>query len=59
MAKGSPKAAGAPKTATAAPAATTGAATTPKPAGKKTASAQAADPVGDICLLPDIARFAH
>jgi hypothetical protein len=25
-------------------------------AGKKQA---AADPVGDICLLPDIARFAH
>jgi uncharacterized protein (DUF2147 family) len=29
-----------------------------KPAGQKTAGA-AADPVGDICLLPDIARFAH
>jgi hypothetical protein len=25
-------------------------------AGQKQA---AADPVGDICLLPDIARFAH
>jgi hypothetical protein len=23
------------------------------------AAAQAADPVGDICLLPDIARFSH
>jgi uncharacterized protein (DUF2147 family) len=62
MAKGSPKAPGTPKAATAAPAATTGAATTPgatKPAGKKTASAHSADPVGDICLLPDIAGFAH
>jgi uncharacterized protein (DUF2147 family) len=29
------------------------------PAGKKTAAAPAADPVGDICLLPDIARFSH
>jgi uncharacterized protein (DUF2147 family) len=28
-------------------------------AGKKTAAAQAADPVGDICLLPDIAGFSH
>ncbi len=58
MAKGSAKAAGASKAAPA----TTGAATTAapiKPAGKKTASAQAADPVGDICLLPDIAGFAH
>src|ERR1700677_4152874 len=26
---------------------------------KQAAGAQAADPVGDICLLPDIARFAH
>jgi hypothetical protein len=27
---------------------------------KMAAQAQAAaDPVGDICLLPDIARFAH
>jgi uncharacterized protein (DUF2147 family) len=58
MAKGSPKAAGTPK----ATQATTGAAAavaTVKPAGKKTASAQPADPVGDICLLPDIAGFAH
>jgi hypothetical protein len=28
----------------------------PRMAGRKLA---AADPVGDICLLPDIARFAH
>jgi uncharacterized protein (DUF2147 family) len=29
------------------------------PAGKKQAAGQPADPVGDICLLPDIAGFAH
>ena len=28
-------------------------------AGQKQAAGQPADPVGDICLLPDIARFAH
>jgi hypothetical protein len=60
MAKGSPKA---PKTPMTGAIATTGAAVTPapgaaKPTGKKTA-AQANDPVGDICLLPDIAGFAH
>ena len=27
--------------------------------GQKQAAGQPADPVGDICLLPDIARFAH
>jgi uncharacterized protein (DUF2147 family) len=44
----------APKTAapTAAPAA-------PKAGQKTAASGQAADPVGDICLLPDIARLPH
>ena len=44
----------APKTAapTAAPAA-------PKAGQKTAANAQAADPVGDICLLPDIARLPH
>ena len=26
---------------------------------KARTAAQPADPVGDICLLPDIARFAH
>jgi uncharacterized protein (DUF2147 family) len=69
MAKGAPKATGAlPKTA--APAAptpppsapkTTGSVSpAPKPSGQKLAtSAQPADSVGDICLLPDIARFAH
>ena len=28
-------------------------------AGQKQAAGKPADPVGDICLLPDIARFAH
>jgi uncharacterized protein (DUF2147 family) len=64
MAKGAPKTTGAlPRTA-----ATTGIApkTTgtvnpaPKMPGQKLATtAQTADPVGDICLLPEIARFAH
>jgi uncharacterized protein (DUF2147 family) len=61
MAKGAPKSAAPPRNV-----ATTGAALPgPKPAGsvspagKKMAAAQAADPVGDICLLPDIARFSH
>jgi uncharacterized protein (DUF2147 family) len=31
----------------------------PKMPGQKLATAAPADPVGDICLLPDIARFAH
>ena len=66
MAKGMSK--GAPKTLPR----TTGAATAPGPkttgsaaaasktTGQKLAtSAQPADPVGDICLLPDIARFSH
>ncbi len=67
MAKGAPKTAGAPAPKTAAPITTATAPKTtapanpaPKPAGQKLAtSAQPADPVGDICLLPDIARFAH
>jgi uncharacterized protein (DUF2147 family) len=62
MAKGAPKSTAPPKNA-----ATTGTAAPPglkttgslSPAGKKLAAAQAADPVGDICLLPDIAGFAH
>src|SRR5438874_9058085 len=66
MAKGAPKSpAGAPpKTAApaSAPAApkTTGAAPAPKaaPGQKQAAAAQPGD-IGDICLLPDIARFAH
>jgi len=51
MAKGAPKAASAPKT-------TGSINTAAKASGPKQAMA-AADPVGDICLLPDIARFAH
>ena len=31
----------------------------PKRGQKQATAAQPADPVGDICLLPDIARFAH
>jgi len=62
MAKGAPKTTGAaPKTAAtpaaAAPAPTTGA---PKSAvAAKPGQKSAADPVGDICLLPEIAGFAH
>jgi len=64
MAKGAPKNTGAlSKTAAPAPAApkTTGSANpAPKPPGQKLATAgQPADQIGDICLLPDIARFAH
>ena len=63
MAKGTPKTPGAPpKTAST----TTGSAVpapvspAPKASGQKLAtSVQPADTVGDICLLPDIARFAH
>src|ERR1700686_4088243 len=57
MAKGTPKTGGISRIA----APTTGAAPKtigpgPKTSGQKQASA---DPVGDICLLPDIARFSH
>ena len=60
MAKGAPRTTGAaPRTVATAPAATvpntTGSVAPAKMAGRKLA----ADPVGDICLLPDIARFAH
>jgi uncharacterized protein (DUF2147 family) len=65
MAKGGKAAPGAPPKSVAtapapqpAPPKTTGSvAPTPK-AGQKQAAGQAAD-IGDICLLPDIARFAH
>jgi hypothetical protein len=52
--------AGAPKAAAPAPK-TTGSANTSAaaPAGQKHAALHPNDPVGDICLLPDIARFAH
>src|SRR5258706_15689371 len=66
MAKGGPKTAGAlPKTAAPTTTATapkaTGSVNAPSKApGQKLATpAQPADPVGDICLLPDIARFTH
>jgi uncharacterized protein (DUF2147 family) len=65
MAKGAPKGA-LPKTAatntntTGAGPKTTGSVNpAPKAPGQKLATAQPADSVGDICLLPDIARFAH
>jgi uncharacterized protein (DUF2147 family) len=60
MAKGAPKAAS-PKAAVTASAPgpkTTGSAN-PAGKGQRTASARPADAVGDICLLPDIAGFAH
>jgi len=59
MAKGAPKTTGAlPKTAAAAK--TTGSVgAAAKTSAQKQAAAQPADPVGDICLLPDIAGFAH
>ncbi len=65
MAKGPPKAAGAlPRTVTppkiVAPKTTGSVAPGTKMPGQKLATAaQPADSVGDICLLPDIARFAH
>jgi uncharacterized protein (DUF2147 family) len=49
---------GSPKTTTGSPPKTTGAAPKVSAAGPK-GHPQPADPVGDICLLPDIARFAH
>jgi uncharacterized protein (DUF2147 family) len=59
MAKGAPKTTGAlPRTAPAAK--TTGSAgPAAKTSAQKQAAGQPADPVGDICLLPDIAGFAH
>jgi hypothetical protein len=69
MAKGAPKSGGAtpPKAqgAQAAQAQATTGATAPAPAAPKAAGATkpgqkgTADPVGDICLLPEIAGFAH
>src|SRR5665647_2801566 len=64
MAKGAPKSTGAlPRAAAStapvpAPRTTGSVNAAPKPSGQKLTSAQPADPVGDICLLPDIARFA-
>ena len=63
MAKGAPKGAGAPQPKAAAPTTTAMAPKTspaPKaPAQKPATAGQPADTVGDICLLPDIARFSH
>ena len=61
MAKGAPKTTGAlPRNAApttgAAPKTTGSVNLVPKTSGQKSASA---DPVGDICLLPDLARFSH
>jgi uncharacterized protein (DUF2147 family) len=64
MAKGTPKSAGtSPPKAQVASGGTTGA-TAPAHAAPKTAAAvrsgqKGADPVGDICLIPEIAGFAH
>lgn len=63
MAKGAPKnpAGAAPKTAAPATAPKTTGAVNPAPKaapGQKQAAGQPGD-IGDICLLPDIARFAH
>jgi uncharacterized protein (DUF2147 family) len=54
-----PKTAAAPATTPAAPKTTGSVNPAPKPPGQKLATAKPADPVGDICLLPDIAGFAH
>jgi uncharacterized protein (DUF2147 family) len=66
MAKGPPKNPGAqaktaaPTTTAAVPRTTGSVNPAPKTQGQKLAtSAQPTDPVGDICLIPDIARFAH
>src|SRR4051812_5568662 len=58
MAKGPPKTAPPAQAKSASPpsAAKTTGSTAP---GQKAAAGQAADAVGDICLLPDLARFAH
>ncbi len=65
MAKGAPKTAGAPNSPRPAMPTTTATApktpvnAAPKTSGQKSAAGQPADQVGDICLLPDIARFTH
>src|SRR3954452_23008649 len=57
--KAAPKpAAGAPKTTASVPK-TTGSVNAGAKGQKPATTAQPADPVGDICLLPDIAGFAH
>src|SRR6266702_1354288 len=62
MAKGAPKTTGAAPKAAAMPGAAAPAPTTGAPqsaAAAKPGQKGAADPVGDICLLPDVAGFAH
>lgn len=66
MAKGAPKTAGAAPKSAGAAGATAHAAGAPRSTGALAATAKpgqkgahAADPVGDICLLPEIAGFAH
>ena len=62
MAKGAPKTTGAAPKAAPAPSAAAPAPTTAAPksaAAPKSGQKGAADPVGDICLLPEIAGFAH
>src|ERR1700682_2268081 len=63
MAKGGPKTAGAPPPKAAAPTTTASAPKTnpaaKMPGQKLATTGQPADAVGDICLLPDIAGFAH
>jgi hypothetical protein len=59
-AKSAPKPTGAAPRAQGAPQGTTGATAASKAAGAaKPGQKSAADPVGDICLLPEIAGFAH
>ena len=53
MAKGMPKA------ASPAPPKAAGSPNPPAKASAHKQAAASADPVGDICLLPDVARFAH
>ena len=58
MAKGAAKTTGAPPSRTAPPRQTAPASGQDRRV-KSSAAAHPADPVGDICLIPDIARFAH
>jgi uncharacterized protein (DUF2147 family) len=58
MAKGTPKTTGAAPKPTAPNSTASGNPARP-PGQKQAAAAHSADPVGDICLIPDIARFAH
>jgi uncharacterized protein (DUF2147 family) len=58
MAKGAPKAPGAASKSAAAAPKTTGSASPAAKPGRKQAAGQPGD-IGDVCLLPDIARLAH